>query len=223
MLLRFVPFVDFQIMSDYIDIDSLLTIPWVIVMILLFLSLDLRYFVSTAIEYARPKSKKHFLEPHRSEHRCTLADLDWMMHMNNGRYLRHCDIARTTFYTGSNLWQAAKSLGGVVVVASSTIRYRKSINPFQAYSIITKIVWWDDKSLYLEQTFLKPEDSFVFATAYIKAVPKNCSTMALLSRCSELLGMDRPAHALTPPDIPLDLKAWIHYQELSSERLKKCN
>jgi acyl-CoA thioesterase FadM len=165
------------------------------------------------------------LEPHQSEHRCTLADLDWMLHMNNGRYLRHCDIARTTFYTCNCLWQAAKSLGTVIVVASSTIRYRRSINPFQAYSIVTRLVWWDEKNLYIEQNFLNPKDGFIFASVYVKAAiksaPKDSSTRALLTRCQEMLRCDFNEQSLTPPDAPLDLKAWIQYQEMSSERLKK--
>ena len=204
-------------MSFYSAIYSLVTSPWAIVLTLMFLSLDLRYFTRTAFEYLRPKRNKHFLEPHRSEHRCTLADLDWMLHMNNGRYLRHCDIARTTFYTSNNLWQAAKSLGAVVVVASSTIRYRRSIPPFQAYSIITKLVWWDEKNLYIEQNFLNPKNGFIFATVYIKGATVNCSTPALLTRCSEMLG----CAPTTEPCAPLDLKAWIQFQELSSDRLKK--
>jgi acyl-CoA thioesterase FadM len=207
------------------DACSLLTSPWAILLVLVCLSLDLRYFIDTAIEYIRPKKKKHFLKPHRSEHRCAAADLDWMMHMNNGRYLRHCDIARTTFYTSNNLWQAAKSLGATVVVASSTIRYRRSIGPFQAYSIVTKLVWWDEKNLYIEQNFLNPKDGFIFAAVYVKAAvkaaPNDCSVRALLTRCCEMLGYECPSSS--PPEAPLDLKSWIHYQELSSDRLKKAN
>lgn len=212
-------------MSALSALWALASSSWTIVLILLFLSLDLRYFARTAIEYARPKKKKHFLEPHRSEHRCTLADLDWMLHMNNGRYLRHCDIARTPFYTSNCLWQAAKSLGAVVVVASSTIRYRRSIGPFQPYSITTKLVWWDEKNLYIEQNFLNPKDGFIYATVYIKAAlkaaPKETNTRALLSRCSEMLDCACSEQSLTPPEAPLDLKAWIQFQELSSDRLKK--
>jgi acyl-CoA thioesterase FadM len=213
-------------MPDFSDILSLATSCWAIVLFVLFLSLDLRYFVRTAIEYARPKKRKHFLEPHRSEHRCTLADLDWMLHMNNGRYLRHCDIARTSFYTSNCLWQAAKSLGAVIVVASSTIRYRRSIGPFEAYSIITRLVWWDnEKNLYIEQNFMNPTNGFVFSTVYIKAAikaaPKECDTRALITRCSEMMGYPISVQSISPPDAPLDLKAWIQYQEFSSDRLKK--
>jgi acyl-CoA thioesterase FadM len=208
------------------DVLSLATSCWAIVLFVLFLSLDLRYFVRTAIEYTRPKKMKHFLEPHRSEHRCTLADLDWMLHMNNGRYLRHCDIARTSFYTSNCLWQAVKSLGAVIVVASSTIRYRRSIGPFEAYSIVTRLVWWDnEKNLYIEQNFVNPTSGFVFATVYIKAAikaaPKECDTRALITRCSEMMGYPISAQSVSAPDAPLDLKAWIQYQELSSDRLKK--
>jgi acyl-CoA thioesterase FadM len=210
---------------SFSDVSSLATSPWAILFVLVCLSLDLRYFVDTAIEYIRPKKKKHFLEPHRSEHRCTAADLDWMMHMNNSRYLRRCDIARTTFYTSNNLWQAAKSLGATVVVASSTIRYRRSIGPFQAYSIDTKLVWWDEKNLYIEQNFLNPKDGFIFATVYIKAAvkaaPNDCNVRALLTRCCEMLHYECPS--TSPPEAPLDLKNWIQYQELSSDRLKKAN
>jgi acyl-CoA thioesterase FadM len=203
-------------MSVLSAIYSVLSSSWLIVLIVLFLSLDVRYFVRTAIEYTRPKKRKHFLEPHRSEHRCTLADLDWMLHMNNGRYLRHCDIARTTFYTSNCMWQAAKSFGTVIVVASSTIRYRRSINAFQAYSITTKLVWWDEKNLYIEQNFLNPKDGFIFATVYvkvaIKAAPKDCNTRALITRCSEMLNCACSEQSLSPPNAPHDLKAWIQFQ-----------
>ena len=206
---------------------SLATSPCAVALILLFFSLDVRYFVETAVEYVRPKKQRHFMEQHRSEHRCSLADLDWMLHMNNGRYLRHCDIARTTFYTSNCLWSAAKSLGAVIVVASSTIRYRRSIGPFKAYRIATKLVWWDEKNLYIEQSFLNPKDGFVYAVVYVKAAlkaaPNDCDVRSLLTRCCELLRCECPAQSLSPPEAPADLQAWIRYQELSSDRLKKLN
>jgi len=82
-------------------------------------------------------------------------DLDVNVHMNNGRFLSVMDLGRfdLTFRTGlgrtmlRNRWKAL--VGGV------TIRYRRSLDPFEAYELHTRILGWDAKWFYLEQRFLK--------------------------------------------------------------------
>jgi len=82
-------------------------------------------------------------------------DLDVNVHMNNGRFLSVMDLGRfdLTFRTGlgkamlRNRWQPL--VGGV------TIRYRRSLDPFEAYELHTRLLGWDAKWFFLEQRFLK--------------------------------------------------------------------
>ncbi len=82
-------------------------------------------------------------------------DLDVNVHMNNGRFLSVMDLGRfdLTFRTGlgkamlRNRWQPL--VGGV------TIRYRRSLDPFEAYELHTRLLGWDAKWFLLEQRFMK--------------------------------------------------------------------
>ena len=82
-------------------------------------------------------------------------DLDVNIHMNNGRFLSVMDLGRfdLTFRTGlgramlKHRWQPL--VGGV------TIRYRRSLDPFEAYELHTRLLGWDAKWFYLEQRFFK--------------------------------------------------------------------
>ncbi len=82
-------------------------------------------------------------------------DLDVNVHMNNGRFLSVMDLGRfdLTFRTGlgkamlRNRWQPL--VGGV------TIRYRRSLDPFEAYELHTRLLGWDAKWFFLEQRFMK--------------------------------------------------------------------
>lgn len=82
-------------------------------------------------------------------------DLDVNVHMNNGRFLSVMDLGRfdLTFRTGlgramlRNRWKPL--VGGV------TIRYRRSLDPFESYELHTRLMGWDTKWFFLEQRFFK--------------------------------------------------------------------
>lgn len=82
-------------------------------------------------------------------------DLDVNVHMNNGRFLSLMDLGRfdLTFRTGlgkamlRNRWKPL--VGGV------TIRYRRSLDPFEGYELHTRLLGWDAKWFFLEQRFLR--------------------------------------------------------------------
>jgi hypothetical protein len=70
---------------------------------------------------------------------CTTNDLDFLLHMNNARYLRECDFGRFKLWLLSGVWDAVKKLSGQVTLGASTIRYRKSLQLGQRYIIKTKV------------------------------------------------------------------------------------
>jgi len=85
-------------------------------------------------------------------------DLDLNFHMNNGRFFSLMDLGRL------DLMLKTKSLfkffrnGYYPIVLSESMNFKKSLNLFTRYTLITKIECWDDKFFYFSQKFFKQED-----------------------------------------------------------------
>ena len=98
--------------------------------------------------------------------RVNIFDLDLNMHMNNGRYFAIMDLGRFDLLLKSNtFWMLAKQ-GFFPVVTSQSIRFKKSLGPFQKFQILTQIESWDEKDFYISQKFIK--DDIVYAQGYVK-------------------------------------------------------
>ncbi|WP_182405760.1 acyl-CoA thioesterase [Psychrobacter sp. GP33] len=84
--------------------------------------------------------------------RCHLTDIDNFLEMNNGRVLTLYDLGRTDFAVRSGLGtQLLKQRWGLVV-AGSTIQYRKRIRAFDKVIMKTHIVGFDTRWIYVEQS-----------------------------------------------------------------------
>lgn len=127
-------------------------------------------------------------------------DLDFNMHMNNGRYLTLMDLGRLDLILRSGLLKMMLKQKSVPILAASQIRYRLSLDPFQKYTLRTQILCWDEKWVYIEQRFLKGKD--VAAIGLVKGCffdqrhKKTVPTSELLHE----IGYDGPSPE-TPPHI----------------------
>ncbi|XP_023158785.1 protein THEM6 isoform X2 [Ceratitis capitata] len=107
---------------------------------------------------------------------CLTNDIDWLLyHMNNARYLRELDFARADFYERTDLYRTIKAKGGSVVQGAATIRYRRFIRPYHRFQIQSRIIYWDDQSVYMEHRFLRPSDQFIHAIAICRQRIVDCS------------------------------------------------
>ena len=140
------------------------------------------------------------------------SDLDFMMHMNNSRYLRECDFGRFRLFYRTGLWSALDKRKSSCVLAASTMRYRRSLHLFQRYLIKTRIVHWSTDSLYLEQCMEDASSGFVHAVMFAKLAFIGARAVDVLRDISD--------KAVSPP--PSDgLREWIEYNRLSSEKLRR--
>lgn len=131
---------------------------------------------------------------------CTTQDVDiFIRHMNNARYLRELDFARFHFYGLTGLYEGVRKHKGGAVQGASSVRYRKTIPIFSPYKIETKLVWWDEKAIYLEQQFVTLSDGFVRAIAMSKQCITNCNVVELLKGFE---GGDKI------PEAPEELQLW---------------
>jgi len=93
-------------------------------------------------------------------------DLDINMHMNNGRYLSIMDLGRMDLMMKAGIFWPLFSKGFYPVVASEGIRFKKSLEPFQFFDLITQIESWDEKDFFMSQKFYYKGQ--IVAEGYIK-------------------------------------------------------
>jgi acyl-CoA thioesterase FadM len=94
------------------------------------------------------------------------TDLDIQRHMNNGVYLSIADLGRFDLLIRSGFWAQMRSRGWYPVVQSATITYRRSLEPWQRYTLETRFAGIDDKCVYIEQRFVV--DGHLAARLHIK-------------------------------------------------------
>lgn len=121
-------------------------------------------------------------------------DLDLNRHMNNSRYLALMDLGRYDLTRRIGLLQTARRNKWFPVVAAQTIRFRKSLAPFERFELHTRVAAWDAKSFYLEQTFTRGEE--LVAEAMVRARFLSRDGALTTAKVLEQFGETRPSPAL---------------------------
>lgn len=96
------------------------------------------------------------------------GDLDFNLHMNNGRYLALMDIGRLDLAVRGGVLGVAWKRRWRPVLGSATIRFRRSLRPLQRFQLRTRLVCWDDRWLVFEQRF--EAGGALYALALARAV-----------------------------------------------------
>lgn len=96
------------------------------------------------------------------------SDLDYMLHMNNARYLREADLARCNFFARYRLVRALTHCRANTVLSASCSRYRQPLGLFERFDIHTRFVGWDHHAFYLEQKFVSRQKGFVAAVIHCR-------------------------------------------------------
>ncbi|MEA3247485.1 MAG: thioesterase family protein [Gemmatimonadota bacterium] len=95
------------------------------------------------------------------------TDLDLYLHVNNGVYLSLLDVARVDLMYRARLMGQVRARGWYPVVAAETIRFRKSLQPFDRFRVVTRVIGWDEKALLMGQDFVRGDE--VVASAVIRS------------------------------------------------------
>uniref|UniRef100_A0A673ZEZ7 Protein THEM6 n=2 Tax=Salmo trutta TaxID=8032 RepID=A0A673ZEZ7_SALTR len=188
---------------------------WVLgVLLLLFSSLDVWYFVRAAVTVVRAWFQKpvwDVLGEQSVSGRVLLHDID-LGHMNNARFLRECDFARFSLYSRNGVFKACRALRATMVVGATTIRLRRALCLGEAFELRTRIVVWDEKAFYLEQRFVSCRDGLVAAVMLCKQnVVRSSPDKILQFLCKRKVEC---------PDYPEDLQHWISFISASSQALR---
>ncbi|XP_035722312.1 protein THEM6-like [Vespa mandarinia] len=200
--------------------------------ILLHLLVEVHYFLRMflTVFLARfCKKKIHILDEASVYGICTTTDVDTLLyHMNNARYLRELDFARADFYERTGLYREICSQGSGVVQGAATIRYRRFLKPLTIYKITSKIIYWDEKTIFMEHRFVTPSDGFIRAIAICRQRLLDCSAETVMGTLVDRgvkqngnveAGVTQITHVR--PEIPPEVARWLESNEISSAILRQ--
>ena len=129
-------------------------------------------------------------------------DIDMFMEMNNGRHLTLYDLGRFDLAQKCGLAKVLKDQKWGLVVAGSSVRFRKRIFAFQKITMRTQLIGMDHRWFYIQQSMEvegEPCSSAVFRTG----VTEKGRTI-LANRVASAMGVND--FELSPPSW---VQAWI--------------
>ena len=138
------------------------------------------------------------LDPHdvgRMAFRVLPTDLDVLGHMNNGVYLSIMDLGRMDLLQRSGVWSRLFRAGFFPVMADETISFRRSLMPWQRFTLETRIVGYDAKAVYVEQRAVVEGQIYARATTRGRFVKKTGGTVTV-AEVAEVTGIDITGHPL---------------------------
>lgn len=137
-----------------------------------------------------------------SDHVCWPWDLDPWMELNNGRTLTLFDLGRIPLMSRVGVTAALRTHGWGMAVAGATVRYRRRVHMFQRFQIHSRILGWDARFLYVEQSMQRRGEVLNHTLLRIAAT---CETGILApEQLIATLGQDS-----TSPALPGWVEAWI--------------
>ncbi len=141
------------------------------------------------------------------------AEIDFNLHMNNGRYFSAADIGRLDWGLRSALWRKAFRHGWRAVAGDSNARFSASLQPLQRYALDTRLLGWDTKWFFCEHRFMHGDQ--VCATVLVRYLFLSRRGKVPPQKVLQLCGYDTP-----PPPLPVWALRWHEAQERLTEALK---
>ncbi len=138
------------------------------------------------------------------------TDLDLNGHMNNGRYLTLMDLGRLDFVVRTGLGRALWRRKWRPMVGSATIRFRRSLLPFQRYDLKTRVLCWDEKWVYMEQRFVV--SGHTVAVGLVKGLFRGPAGNVPPSEMAEAVSQP---DVVSPP-MPASIRTWLEAERLAA-------
>ena len=138
--------------------------------------------------------------PCETQLRVLPTDLDIFMHVNNGVYLTMMDLGRTDLMLRAGFFHSIRKNGWYPVVAAESIRFRRSLRLWQRFVIQTRVLGWDDTSIYLEQVFKRDDEVIAHAVVDARILARGGGKVSP-AQLMQLIDLED-----TPPVLP----EWVH-------------
>lgn len=139
-------------------------------------------------------------------------DIDSGLHVNNARYFSFMDLGRIDWLLRTGILTPAIRRKWVPTVGSQFIRFRKPLKCFKTFELQTKLICFDDKWCYIEQTFLRKKT--VMAIGYVKAMFTSSKGNIPPKEYFELV--NKP---LLSPQYPQIVEKWKEIDKMTVEKM----
>lgn len=156
------------------------------------------------IFFSKFETKVDFFAESKTSFRVFPTDIDIIGHMNNGRYLSYMDLGRINFMIRSDMFAKLNAESIYPVIASETVRFKKSIKLFQKFDLTTKILGWDDKFIYMKHRCMVNGE--IYTIALVKAAFLRKNNKGLIDT-KELMKAIQLLNIQSPP-LPLYVTNW---------------
>jgi acyl-CoA thioesterase FadM len=155
--------------------------------------------------------RRGVLDESRVSFRVMPNDCDINLHMNNGRYLSFMDLGRVHLVTQVGLLRLVVKNRWKPVLAAAEINFIRSLAPLQKFELVTRVVTWDDKYVYMEQRFERGE--VLHAHAFVKGL-----FLGSDGRVSNSTVLAAVGYAMAPPPMPDELRIWAELGNAKKQR-----
>ncbi len=140
-------------------------------------------------------------------------DIDLNLHMNNARYLNIMDYARTHLLARTRLLERIIHSRWQPLVGAVWMTYRRSLPVFSAFSIASRLLCWDERWFYIEQTFTGREG--MAAIGWVKGALRDARSSVEPQKVLEAI-----SPGVVSPLMPDSIATW---NELTREKLQAGN
>ena len=122
-------------------------------------------------------------------------DCDLNFHLNDGRYVSIAGMGRVDLLTRTGLMRAALKRKWMPVIGGTMIRYKRSLLPLERFTLVTRMIGWDEKWFYIEHRFERGDGS-IAALSIVRGVLRNKSGPIPSADVLALAGHHEPSPAL---------------------------
>ena len=119
-------------------------------------------------------------------------DIDFNLHLNNARFLSAMDYGRVHLLARAGMLKPALKARYAPVVGAVWITYRRSLPLWARYHLASRLVCWDERWFYMEQTFTGNEG--LVAVGWVKGALLNKSVIVPPQQMIDLVspGIESP-------------------------------
>jgi acyl-CoA thioesterase FadM len=119
-------------------------------------------------QHIRPLAPLCLLDEDQVRFRVWPDDIDLNLHMNNARYLNWMDYGRTRLLARTRLLEHILRSRWKPLVGAVWVTYRRSLPLFARFMLGSRLMCWDERWFYLEQTFTGREG--LVAVGWVKGL-----------------------------------------------------
>jgi len=103
------------------------------------------------------ESKVDLLATTRVRLRVWPNDLDYNLHVNNGRYLALAQISGAHWFVRTGSLGIARQHKAFPVIGDAFAKFRHDLKVFQTFEIHTRVIGWDSKWVFFEHRFVRKD------------------------------------------------------------------